>query len=325
MQDKPGGRPDDYDKTLYRTHKERLNEIKMTPQLILYSILHTMGLEFWIVSMGPFFIGWCISKESMIIDWQIVFGLIIVGPLLGGFTFLFNEYFDMKSDIYNIRKITSALVVGLMDYKTALIGSFILLTLGLVLALTFSFTFFMLIFLMVVLSILYSDPRTKLKGKGGMDLLVNILGLGVLCPLAGWNIYNPPLEFPPLYLFAIMMIIGGLYAPTTAADHEADVKAGYRTLSVVLGKQKTVILGFILLSIGCGTLFFMGFFEIFPFKYKYFVWVWPFLVAPSIIYAFSFRNLKNLNYFWPLFYIFYTQGAGTFLFLLMFSFEWTPL
>ncbi|UCH88307.1 MAG: UbiA prenyltransferase family protein [Thermoplasmata archaeon] len=309
---------------ILKSHKDKIAEIRVTPQLILYSILHTCGLEFWIVSMGPFFIGWCISKESMILDWQIFIGVAIVGPLIGGFTFLFNEYFDKKSDMYNIRKITSALIVGLMDLNTIRAASIILLMAGLVLSLLFSLTFFLLILAMVILSILYSDPRTKLKGRGGMDLLVNILGLGVLCPLAGWSIYNPPLEFPPIYLFTIMMIIGGLYAPTTVADYDADKIAGYRTLAIVLGKKQTIILGFILLTLGCGTLILMGLFEIFPFKFEYLVWVWPALVLPPAIYAYSFRNIENLNFFWPLFLIFYIQGAGTFIFLLMFSFDWIP-
>lgn len=313
------------EKPILETHKERIDEIKMTPQLILYSILHTCGLEFWIVSMGPLFIGWCISKQSMILDWQIIIGLGIVGPLIGGFTFLFNEYFDMKSDMYNIRKITSALIVGLLDRKSTMATAVILLALGLILAILISIIFFLLVLAMAVLAILYSHPSTKLKGRGGMDLLVNILGLGVLCPLAGYSIYNSPLEFPPIYLFTIMMIIGGLYAPTTVADFEADVKAGYRTLAVVLGKSHTIITGFILLSTGCITLIVMGFYDIFPMKYDYLIWVWPFLILPPLIYLYFFRKIENLNFFWPLFFIFYIQGAGTFLFLLMYSFDWTPM
>jgi chlorophyll synthase len=306
-------------------YKDKIEEIKMTPQLILYSILHTCGLEFWIVSMGPTFIGWCIAKESMVLDWQIFIALSIVGPLIGGFTFLFNEYFDQKADLYNIRKITSALVVGLFDLNTVKWLAVICLALGLALSIIISFTFFILVLAMVVLSILYSDPRTKLKGRGGMDLLVNILGLGVLCPLAGYSIYKFPLDFPPIYLFSIMMIIGGLYAPTTVADHSADLKAGYRTLAVVLGKKSTIITGFVLLSIGCATLIIMGIYEIYPFKFIYLKWCWPFLIMPSIIYAYSFRKIEGINFFWPLFFIFYTQGIGTFLFLLMFAFNWTPL
>jgi chlorophyll synthase len=311
--------------SIFKTHKDRIREIIKKPQLIIYSILHTCGIEFWIVSMGPFFIGWCISKQSMILDWQIIIGLAIVGPLIGGFTFLFNEYYDMKADIYNVRKISSALVLGLLDMKTTITLSFVLLVLGLFLSLLFSLTFFILILAMAVLSILYSHPVTKLKSRGGMDLLVNIIGLGVLCPIAGWSIYNPILEFPPIYLFAMMMIIGGLYAPTTVADYDADNKAGYGTLAIMLGKNATITLGFILLTLGCFTLIFMGFFEFFPFKFKYLIWVWPFLILPSIIYAYFFRRIERLDFFMPLFYIFYAQGIGTFLFLLMFAFDWVPM
>lgn len=325
MPDKSVKRSNEKTESIVKTHKDQIDEIKVTPQLILYSILHTMGLEFWIVSMGPFFVGWTVSKQSMILDWQLVFGMVIVGPLIGSFTFLFNEYYDSKSDIYNVRKITSALVVGLMDMRTAMISALVLLIIGLVLSFFISFIFFMLVLAMVALSILYSDPRTKLKGRGGMDLLVNIIGLGVLCPIAGWSIHNPPLEFPLLYLFTIMMIIGGLYAPTTVADYAADKKAGYRTLAIVFGKKTTIVMGFVFLALGCFTLVGMGILEIFPFKYEYFIWVWPFLVSPPLMYLYLFRNIERTNFFWPLFSIFYIQGIGTYLFLLMFAFEWTPI
>src|SRR2546430_17459630 len=61
--------------------------------------------------------------------------------------------------------------------------------------------------LMILLSFAYSIPRIHWKGVAGMDLVTNMLGFGVLCPLCGWSLMRPIEAAPWWYIGTIALFL----------------------------------------------------------------------------------------------------------------------
>src|SRR5437667_10215941 len=197
--------------------------IHLSPSDLSELIVSLGGVKFWIVSVAPLYIGWVLAhapaqRHLFVDDLRVVLGMIVVGPLLGTFTLLLNVYHDMgTTDRVNPRKkyvqvVEELIGEGLMERDTLLLASFGFAAMGLVLAayvsgaivgydptesigplpaVVGSYGFFLMTTLMTLLSIAYSAPRIHWKGVAGMDLLTNMVGFGVLCPLAGWSLLRP--------------------------------------------------------------------------------------------------------------------------------------
>lgn len=320
--------------------KEKKEEEK-TKIFLFNSFLRLIGIEFWIVAIGPFIIGWGIASKTIVPDANLIIGLVVIGPFIGGFTFLINAYYDMLSDFANPRKTQSMILKGLIKPETTFKFGISFCIIGIFLSLIVSKVFTLLMILTTLLSLLYSHPKTKFKAKGGLDILVNMVGLGIICPLAGWVVSKPNdvffiLNFPPLQLLASFLIIGGLYAPTTVADYDADKFAKMNTLAVKLGKEKTMILGFILLLFGVFILVLMGIFNIFPYGNNLlltnekalplpvvdniFYGYWPLIIIQPFFYAwFFFKNPNYSEIFSGLFLLATTQGVAFIIFMLYYS------
>lgn len=332
-------------------NQQKEQDEKVAVSTLFNSFFRLIGVEFWIVAIGPFIIGWEIASKSIVPDANLIIGLIVVGPLMGGFTFLINAYYDISSDFANPRKTQSMILKGLIKPDTTFKFGISFCILGILLSLIISKIFTLLILFIAFLSILYSHPKTKFKARGGLDILTNMLGLGVLCPLGGWVVYNPNdllfiLNFPPLQLLASFLIIGGLYAPTTVADYNADKTANLKTLAVKLGKERTMFLGFVLLTLGVMLLVFMGIFNIFPYGNNLFLTdekglplpvpnnifygYWPLIVIQPFFYIwFFFRDSNHSDMFSGLFLLATTQGVSFLIFMLYYTGVWvvplTPL
>jgi 4-hydroxybenzoate polyprenyltransferase len=256
----------------------------------LFLALHLCGIEFWIVAVGPLYIGWALATRNFYPDLTIILGFIIVGPLIGGFTFLYDDYYDYEADRENKRKELSLLLMGWIEPKIILYGSIVLCVAGLILSFILSPILALLMGLAAILSVLYSHPSTKLKSKGGFDLLTNVIGIGIIVPLGGWVIGNRPLEdFPIFYLMSIAIIIGGLYAPTTVVDYEVDKKNNLNTLAVRFGVKKVIYLSHFLIIVGFVSLVSEALYD-YVLTREILFYIWPFLVAQPIIYFFFLRK-----------------------------------
>jgi chlorophyll synthase len=213
-----------------------------------YDVLMVTSAQFWIVAVAPFYIGWFLSTRDIWPDGRCVLGLVIVGPLIAGSTLAYNAYTDTRVDIFNPRKAHLAYVQGWLSPAIVLNLARGMALLGLALSLLLGLEFMLLIATSVVLSLLYSSPRTKLKSVAGGDLLVNMVGIGIIMPLAGWAATGETIvKFPWLYLSTIFFALGSLYSLSLVPDRESDRRAGYKTLAVTMGAKWTVWLGFVLL------------------------------------------------------------------------------
>ncbi len=248
-------------------------ELRVSPSDLTELIVSLGGVKFWIVAVAPLYIGWVLAQPAsarhlFIDDLRVVLGILVVGPLLGTFTLLVNVYYDMgTTDRVNPRKkyvqvVEELIGEGLMERDTLLLAAFGFAAMGLVLAAYVSgaivgydmtepigpltafvgnYGFFLMTTLMIVLSIAYSAPRIHWKGVAGMDLLTNMVGFGVLCPLAGWSLLRPIEMAPWWYIATMALFLGALYAPTTASDAAADQSFGIRTMAVRIGVQRTLL------------------------------------------------------------------------------------
>lgn len=324
-------------------------EFRVSPTDLAELLVSLGGLKFWIVAIFPLYVGWVLAqppgmRHLFIDDLRVVLGILVVGPFLGSFTLLLNLYYDMgTTDRANPRKkyvqvVEELIGEGLMDRETILYAALGFGALGLLLAAFVSsslidyagssegpltaatgpWTFTILVAVLAALSIAYSHPRVRWKGVAGMDLATNMLGFGVLCPLAGWTLLRPIEDAPVWFIVAIALFLGALYAPTTASDHAADRAYGIRTLAVHLGVPGTLRAGFAL-EVASVALLATGWSQRwFPFDaaaYDAMGSLWPFLGLAIAFYA-VFARRPSVGKIWSLLLLLsIAQGLGVLLML----------
>jgi len=336
-------------------------EIRVSPSDLTELIVSLGGVKFWIVAVAPLYIGWVLAQPAstrhlFVDDLRVVLGILVVGPLLGTFTLLLNVYYDMgTTDRVNPRKkyvqvVEELIGEGLMERDTLWLAAFGFAAMGLVLAAYLSqalvqyaptetvgpftaaigrYGFVFVSILMALLSIAYSSPRVHWKGVAGMDLITNMVGFGILCPLAGWSLLRPIEGAPWWFIGTIALFLGALYAPTTASDAAADRTFGIRTLAVRLGVGRTLLAGFIL-QVASVVLLGVGWaLRWFPFDgpaYGAMTELWPFLGLQIIFYA-IFSRRPTVGRIWALLLMLsILQGLGVILMLWRFVGEhgWAP-
>ena len=316
-------------------------QVYVTSKDLTSFIMSLGGVKFWAVAIFPMYVGWVLAQPAgarrlFVDDLAIVLGLAVIGPLLGTFTLLLNTYYDMgTTDRVNPRKQYVRVIEDVIDRETVQYAAWGFGALGLLLAAFVSANlipysggflggsaFLVLMALSAALSVAYSHPAVRLKGVPGMDLLVNIAGFGVLCPLAGWALLRPVEEFPVWYLASAALFVGAAYAPTTASDFESDRAYGIRTLAVALGPPRTMLLGFALLLAAVLLLSAGGMAGWFPFvddAAGALRPLWAFLVAQVFLYA-AFVRRPTQGKIWALLLLLSVlQFLATVLFLYFFT------
>jgi 4-hydroxybenzoate polyprenyltransferase len=321
-------------------------QFSYSPVELFDLLLSLGGVKFWIVAMYPFYIGWVIgtwaasqpgvglaSGARMVPDPDGFFGLLIVGPLLTSSTILYNAYYDLMQDRLNPRKKYLVLFEGYVQPRTVRDASIALALFGLLLALQLSFMMFLLCGAMVMLSVLYSHPFTRLKAVPGLDLSVNVIGIGILCPLAGYVLAASrattleaelawAVTFPLWYLIAIALIIGGIYAPTVAADHHGDKAERVRTMAVALGVRGALFTGLVLLTAGDALLLLGGVLDWPPFPVGILGLAWVLMAVQPFIYWWFTREPTPYSIWVMLGLMSVVQGLGTTLFLVRLTGGW---
>jgi len=242
-----------------------------------------LGVPFWIISMGCVYLGWAIATRQVLPDFWVLAGMLVTSVFISGSTFAYNDYADRDIDTMNLRKKGSLLVVGTLSPRSVLALAVALAAGGLLVSVFINITFAALMGACLALSLLYSNPHTKLKSRGGWDLAVNMLGIGVILPLAGWSVARPVGEFPVFYLPSIALGIGTLYILTTLADRKIDLAAGINSVAVRLGKRASVRLGFAFLVLDTLSLVAIGYAD-YLVPWRIMRLLWPPLVVQWLIY-----------------------------------------
>ena len=107
------------------------------------------------------------------------------------------------------------------------------------------------------MSLAYSVPPLRLKAVAGVDWVINMLGFGTLTPYAGFVATGAPLRPPQaIVLAAFCPLFASLYPLTQLYQFDEDRRRGDRTLALILGMRRSLmvasgaaILAFLLLGI----------------------------------------------------------------------------
>ncbi len=107
-----------------------------------------------------------------------------------------------------------------------------------------------------LLAVLYSSPHTAWKAHPVGGPLVNVLGYGVLSPLAGWWLVGvEPGPRTGIVFTAMAALTLGIYFAAQAFQQREDAARGYRTLVVTHGPAATLLAARLLFGAGFGALF----------------------------------------------------------------------
>ena len=218
----------------------------------------------WITSLLPFCLGYVLATHRFVPQScapptpscfgdirPLLTGLLIMGPLMWLAILAINDAYDLDGDRGNPRKIDKPMTTGRISlghiralaYGSAALAFAASLTIGPAIAvLTFAF---------LALGWCYSVPPLRLKTRPGWDVATNAVAVGGLALVAGWTVAAPIGEFPWIMVVLGLLVGSSLYLPTTLADYDADVDAGYTTVGVRLGRARAHYIGLALLAIAC--------------------------------------------------------------------------
>ncbi|HUF27524.1 MAG TPA: UbiA family prenyltransferase [Gemmatimonadaceae bacterium] len=121
-----------------------------------------------------------------------------------------------------------------------------LMVAGQAIALALPRTFALLYGICFIMSVLYSVPPVRLKAVAGADWLINVVGFGMLTPLAGWAATGRPLEPAALWIFAgFGALFAALYPLTQLYQFDEDRSRGDRTLAIVIGVRASLVVALV--------------------------------------------------------------------------------
>lgn len=252
----------------------------MNSNLILW--LRFVGVDFWMVALFPFYIGFVISSESFYSS-NLLYGILSICFLTSS-TFVLNHILDLDLDKKNPRKSFSLLVRNEISSKNSFIFFIFLSSICLLFSLTINHGFVICILGLILISLLYNIPPFRLKNKPILDVLCHTLSLGILCPIAGWclsdssGFINAFSNFPFLYLISISFYVTALHSPTMAVDFNADITSGVSTFATKFGAERTMFFSWLLTTAGATILFISGFLVIEPWSSRIFLltgWLLP--------------------------------------------------
>ena len=210
--------------------------------------LHTIGL-------APLLLGSAIAwYETSHFDWALLLLAVLAGFSIHLVTAFVNDAADVATDAHNRLRTpfsggSGVIVDGLLSRSRMLTAA------GLAALSSFlpaSAMVFLLhahwgVFLFVAAGLIsgagYSLPPLKVSYRGGGELLV-LVAVAVGLVWAGYFVQAGPSQTPLLWLLSapVGLAVFSLITVTQFPDRDADRKAGKRSLVIILGERKTLLL-----------------------------------------------------------------------------------
>ncbi len=200
----------------------------------------------YIPALGAFFAGLFFAGDGSVLALGTFLGAFFVTFPMGLIGYGLNDIADRESDAQNPRKgglegarVTQSesqrLLVAIV--VTAAISLFVPIV-------TRHFGLVLPILLICAFAYTYSVKPIRLKSRPGWDSFSNGIWLVGIFLTGYWaNAQAFPLPSLPINLFATIVLFGAaLHALLAVVDYETDKAVGDRTISVVFGKRKTLLL-----------------------------------------------------------------------------------
>ncbi|UCE37322.1 MAG: prenyltransferase [Thermoplasmata archaeon] len=286
-------------------------------KILRYLLKHMVPI-FWGVSVIPFYMAWVFATQKLFPTYILDlltgtastsanvnefllfgFGLFALGPFLGGFTLLYNDYWDSEIDATSRRKGLFPLPQGLLKPKTVLWTSLLLMSLALVFSFLVSLLFGFLVIFCIILSLAYSTPPVRLKNRAGLDVITNAFGSGLLCSIAGWIVVKPFMEYPWIWGLTSMSGVAAIYIPTTIIDYESDKKAREMTFAVRFGKNTAFFFGTLSVAIANLLIIYMGLTN-YLITTELVTVIWPIALAQVIVYPLILKKMTFKGVYWTI-------------------------
>ena len=172
--------------------------------------------------------------------------------------FILNQYFDRKEDQKNAFKSNLPVASGRIAPRTALIFSFLLIILCLVLVVLVDANLLSLFLVYVVFGTAYSAPPFRLKTVPVVDFVVSGVGAGFMPFLMGLELtdrLSSDVSLIMLGVVPLMLIHCGGHIIQAVGDYDVDRKMGVHTFVVRYGRKNgTIVAGFMFLLAGFSPL-----------------------------------------------------------------------
>jgi len=125
--------------------------------------------------------------------------------------------------------------LALVSLALMTVGQLVALTLGTGFAIAYAICFAM--------SIAYSVPPVRLKAVAGADWAINIIGVGVLTPFAGWSASGFAQRAETGWIMiGFGCLFGSLYPLTQIYQFDEDSSRGDRTLARIFGVRASLLI-----------------------------------------------------------------------------------
>lgn len=269
-----------------------MSERGSTGRLVLFGQVH---LPVLLIPAGPMYIGWVLATQRLLpTEWSFLAGLLSVLPFLGLGTVLLNDAFDVGVDRLSARKGGFASSRSGVDKARLVALAAVALAISITLAIIVSTRFAATIGLLVVLDVLYSVPPVQLSRRPGLDLSANMLGIGVLCTVAGWVMGGADGLPPAVWLVTAALGTGTFFMLPALMDYESDLAGGKRTVAVSLGWTGACALGATLISLADVGIVYMSLASVI--LRPSFLWVaFPIIAGEVIVFPVLARRRQDLK------------------------------
>jgi 4-hydroxybenzoate polyprenyltransferase len=194
-------------------------------------LMHMRPLE-WPIMTVHFLLG-ALLAVGLDLPWgRLAFGWFVFVVLMNGGTLAINSAFDKDEGDVGYLKSPPEVPKYLAAVSTAMLVAAFLL------GYLFPIVFAWATAACVLMSVLYSVPPARLKSRAGWDILINMLGYGLLTPMAGWGLTGAQIE-PWFWKICIGFgfLFGALYPATQIYQVDEDESRGDRTFVLALGVQ----------------------------------------------------------------------------------------
>ena len=202
----------------------------------------------WVISFGfgSIFLGLPALERFLVVLFAFSFATASI--------FILNQYFDRKEDQENAFKSNLPVAAGRITPRTALIFSFLLIVLCLVLVVSVDVNLLSLFLIYLVFGTAYSAPLFRLKNVPVADFVVSGVGGGFMPFLMGLELtdkLSSDISLIMLGVVPLMLIHCGGHIIQAVGDYEADRKMGVYTFVVRYGRKNgAIVAGFMFLLAG---------------------------------------------------------------------------